>query len=47
MLSVKNLKKSFGKNAVLKDISFDVNTGDIIAIVGPSGSWQDVLCLDA
>ena len=48
MLSVKNLKKSFGKNIVLKDISFDVSTGDIIAIVGPSGSGKSTLlrCLN-
>lgn len=48
MLSVKNLKKSFGKNTVLKDISFDVNTGDITAIVGPSGSGKSTLlrCLN-
>ena len=48
MLSVKNLKKSFGKNTVLKDISFDVSTGDILAIVGPSGSGESTLlrCLN-
>lgn len=48
MLSVKNLKKSFEKNTVLKDISFDVSTGDIIAIVGPSGSGKSTLlrCLN-
>lgn len=48
MLSVKNLKKSFGKNTVLKDISFDVSTGDILAIVGPSGSGKSTLlrCLN-
>ena len=41
MLSVKHLKKNFGKNTVLKDISFDVSVGDIIAIVGPSGSGKN------
>lgn len=48
MLSVKNLKKRFGKNTVLKDISFDVSAGDIIAIVGPSGSGKSTLlrCLN-
>ena len=33
MLSVKHLKKNFGKNTVLKDISLDVSVGDIIATV--------------
>ncbi len=48
MLSVKHLKKNFGKNTVLKDISFDVSVGDIIAIVGPSGSGKSTLlrCLN-
>ena len=48
MLSVKHLKKKFGKNTVLKDISFDVNEKDIIAVVGPSGSGKSTLlrCLN-
>lgn len=43
MLEVKKLKKRFGKNVVLKDISFTVNEGDIISIVGPSGSGKSTL----
>ena len=43
MLEVKNLKKSFGNNVVLKDINFKVNKGDIISIVGPSGSGKSTL----
>ena len=48
MLSVKHLKKKFGKINVLKDISFDVEKGDILAIVGPSGSGKSTLlrCLN-
>ena len=47
MLEVKKLKKRFGSNVVLNDISFNVSKGDIISIVGPSGSgnqhYLDVL----
>ncbi len=48
MLSVKHLKKKIGKINVLKDISFDVEKGDILAIVGPSGSGKSTLlrCLN-
>lgn len=37
MLEVKNLKKKFGNNLVLKGINLKVEKGDIIAIIGPSG----------
>mgnify|MGYP004609870475 CR=1 FL=1 len=48
MLEVKKLKKKFGKNVVLKDISFNVSKGDIISIVGPSVSGKSTLlrCLN-
>ena len=32
ILQVNHLSKSFGKNLVLKDIDFTVNTGDVISI---------------
>lgn len=48
MLEVKKLKKKFGSNVVLNDISFNVSKGDIISIVDPSGSGKSTLlrCLN-
>lgn len=48
MLEVKNLKKSFGDNLVLKGINFKVNEGDIVAIIGPSGCGKSTFlrCLN-
>lgn len=43
ILSVKNLHKGFGKLRVLKDISFDVNQGEVLSIIGPSGSGKSTL----
>jgi len=40
MIKVKNLKKSYGDNAVLKDISFHVNRAEVVALVGFSGSGK-------
>ena len=37
VLSVCDLKKSFGDNVVLNGINIDINKGDVVAIVGPSG----------
>lgn len=37
MLEIKNVKKSFGKQEVLKDVSLRVEKGDVIVILGPYG----------
>lgn len=48
LLEVKNIKKSFGSTQVLHDISFDLNKGEAISIIGSSGSGKTTLlrCLN-
>lgn len=43
LIEVKNIKKSFGENEVLKDIDFHVDKGEVIVIIGPSGSGKSTL----
>ncbi|MCQ2970768.1 MAG: amino acid ABC transporter ATP-binding protein [archaeon] len=43
LLEIKNLKKSFGDNVVLKDISLNVDKGEVLSIIGPSGSGKSTL----
>lgn len=43
ILEIRNLKKSFGSHGVLKDISFTVEAGDVISIIGASGSGKSTM----
>lgn len=43
ILEVKNLKKSFGQTQVLKNISFELEEGKILSIIGSSGSGKTTL----
>ena len=40
MIELKGVKKSFGKQQVLKDVSIKVNDGEVVVILGPSGSGK-------
>ncbi len=42
-LEVKNIKKSFGKNLILNDLSFDIKESEKVAIFAPSGSGKTTL----
>ncbi|WP_411576879.1 amino acid ABC transporter ATP-binding protein [Terasakiella sp. A23] len=49
MISIHNVRKSFGELEVLKGVSMDINKGDVICIIGPSGSGKSTLirCINA
>ena len=38
MISIKNLKKSYGDNLVFENVSAEINRGDVIVIIGPSAA---------
>lgn len=37
IIEISNLRKSFGKNDVLKGINMQIKKGDVVAVIGPSG----------
>lgn len=43
IIEVSKLKKSFGNLDVLKQITFDVNKNDVVAVIGPSGSGKSTM----
>ena len=48
MIRVSHLRKSFGDVAVLKDVTCEISRGDVISIVGPSGTGKSTFlrCLN-
>ncbi len=48
MITVQNLKKQFGANEVLKDISTTIQEKEVVCVIGPSGSGKSTFlrCLN-
>lgn len=43
IISIKNLRKSFGNTEIIKGISFSVYKGEVLGIIGPSGSGKSTI----
>lgn len=43
IITISNLRKTFGKNTILKDININIKKGEIICIIGSSGSGKSTL----
>ena len=43
VLKVENISKKFGKNVIFHDVTFSVEKGDLIVIIGPSGTGKSTL----
>ncbi|SEO41032.1 polar amino acid transport system ATP-binding protein [Paenibacillus sophorae] len=48
IISVRHLRKSFGSHTVLGDVSIDINSREVVVVIGPSGSGKSTFlrCLN-
>lgn len=48
LIEIRNLKKKFGNNVVLDGVDLDIEKGEVVAIIGPSGTGKSTLlrCLN-
>ena len=43
IISIKNLKKSFGDHAVLKGVDLEIKKGEVVSVIGASGSGKSTM----
>ncbi|MEG0570290.1 MAG: amino acid ABC transporter ATP-binding protein [Oscillospiraceae bacterium] len=43
MIKVEGLKKNFGESEIFRDVSFEVNAGETVAVIGPSGVGKSTM----
>ena len=41
IVEVKKLKKQYGDNIILKNINLHINKGEVVSLIGPSGSGKN------
>lgn len=44
VLELSHLKKYYGQTHAVEDVSFHVNAGEVVVIIGPSGAGKPLFC---